>query len=102
MSSMNTQNQPTPNEQAPKNEAPLLSTPENASSLDTETSQPETPTSETVFSEQQTTSELVSKAQSFLESPDLKENNPESKMQYLVTKGLPEETADELQRAVSL
>lgn len=53
------------------------------------------------FSEQQPTSELVSKAQAFLESPELKENDSDSKTQFLVTKGIPAETADELQKAVS-
>ncbi|KAG8719578.1 hypothetical protein FRC08_002505 [Ceratobasidium sp. 394] len=54
-----------------------------------------------LFSEQQPTSELVSKAQAFLESPELKENDQESKTKYLVTKGLPEDTADELQKALA-
>lgn len=55
-----------------------------------------------LFAEQQTESELVSKAQSFLESPELKESDAKSKAQYLADKGIPVETIDELQKAVSL
>lgn len=54
-----------------------------------------------IFAEQQKKSELVSKAQSFLESPELKESDAKSKAQYLVDKGLPAETIDELQKAIS-
>lgn len=54
-----------------------------------------------IFSEQQTNSDLVSKAQAFLESPELKERDSESKTQFLVTKGIPAETADELQKSLA-
>ncbi|QRV91576.1 peroxisomal membrane anchor protein (Pex14) [Ceratobasidium sp. AG-Ba] len=58
-------------------------------------------TDKLTFSEQQPTSELVSKAQAFLESPELKGNDADSKTQFLVTKGIPAETADELQKALA-
>ncbi|KAF8609666.1 hypothetical protein BDV93DRAFT_518441, partial [Ceratobasidium sp. AG-I] len=54
-----------------------------------------------MFEEQEQGSELISKAQSFLESPELREKDLESKTQYLVTKGIPEETIDEIQKAIS-
>ncbi|CCO26838.1 Flavin-containing monooxygenase FMO GS-OX3 [Rhizoctonia solani AG-1 IB] len=54
-----------------------------------------------IFEEQQKSSELVSKAQSFLESPELKERDPKSKAQYLADKGLSGDTIDELQQALA-
>ncbi|KAG8762117.1 hypothetical protein FRC11_011090 [Ceratobasidium sp. 423] len=54
-----------------------------------------------IFEDQQNSSDLVSKAQSFLESPELKENDPKSKAQYLADKGLPADTIDELQQALA-
>ncbi|ELU43064.1 peroxisomal membrane anchor protein (Pex14p) conserved region domain-containing protein [Rhizoctonia solani AG-1 IA] len=51
------------------------------------------------FEEQQKSSDLVSKAQSFLESPELKESDSKSKAQYLADKGLSGDTIDELQQA---
>ncbi|GAB1518870.1 peroxisomal membrane anchor protein (Pex14) [Rhizoctonia solani] len=52
------------------------------------------------FEEQQKSSDLVSKAQSFLESPELKESDSKSKAQYLADKGLSGDTIDELQQAL--
>ncbi|CAE6488477.1 unnamed protein product [Rhizoctonia solani] len=54
-----------------------------------------------MFEDQQKSSDLVSKAQSFLESPELKENDSKSKTQYLVDKGLPADTIDEMQQALA-
>lgn len=53
-----------------------------------------------IFAEQKQGSELISKAQTFLESPELQEKDSESKTQYLATKGIPEDTVDEIQKAV--
>ncbi|CAE7090854.1 unnamed protein product [Rhizoctonia solani] len=54
-----------------------------------------------MFEDQQKSSELVSKAQSFLESPELKDSDQESKAQYLAGKGLSGDTIDELQQALA-
>ncbi|KAJ1311493.1 hypothetical protein OPQ81_009980 [Rhizoctonia solani] len=62
---------------------------------------PLTENEQKIFEDQQKSSDLVSKAQSFLESPELKESDSKSKAQYLVDKGLPEDTIDELQQALA-
>ncbi|CAE6462177.1 hypothetical protein ACGC1H_001712 [Rhizoctonia solani] len=54
-----------------------------------------------IFEDQQKSSELVSKAQSFLESSELQESDPKSKAQYLASKGLSGDTIDELQQALA-
>ncbi|QRW05646.1 hypothetical protein RhiLY_04645 [Ceratobasidium sp. AG-Ba] len=94
MSSMDTPASPqTTNEDAPL-ASPSRSVPENENGKSDGTDK-------LTFSEQQPTSELVSKAQAFLESPELKGNDADSKTQFLVTKGIPAETADELQKALA-
>lgn len=54
-----------------------------------------------MFEDQQNSSDLVSKAQSFLESSELRESNSKDKAQYLADKGLSEDTIDELQQALA-
>lgn len=101
MSSTDAQIEPTSNDQPPANgtavahptEQLLGDDPPNNYSVKFETD---------AFEEQQEGSKLISKAQSFLESPELQEKDSESKTQYLKTKGISEETVDELQQAVSL
>ncbi|KAG9128123.1 hypothetical protein FRC07_004739 [Ceratobasidium sp. 392] len=102
MSSPDTQSQPSPQEPVVKDNIPTLNLPEEPS-LDSAENKDDTSAGKSdsaLFFDQQSTSELISKAQSFLESSELKENNPENRTKYLVTKGIPEETADELQKAL--
>ncbi|KDN50234.1 hypothetical protein RSAG8_01570, partial [Rhizoctonia solani AG-8 WAC10335] len=54
-----------------------------------------------MFEDQQQSSELVSKAQSFLESSELKDSDPKSKAQYLAGKGFSGDTINELQQALA-
>ncbi|CAE6469609.1 unnamed protein product [Rhizoctonia solani] len=54
-----------------------------------------------MFEDQQQSSELVSKAQSFLESSELKDSDPKSKAQYLTGKGFSGDTINELQQALA-
>ncbi|KAH7345048.1 hypothetical protein B0J17DRAFT_638130 [Rhizoctonia solani] len=54
-----------------------------------------------MFEDQQGSSNLVSKAQSFLESSELKESDSKDKAQYLADKGLSGDTIDELQQALA-
>ncbi|KAG8743923.1 hypothetical protein FRC10_011109 [Ceratobasidium sp. 414] len=103
MSASDTQNQPSAVGPT-KNDAPTSSSPTHQPLPDSGEREDATlagKSDSSLFFEQQSTSELVSKAQVFLESPELKENDPEGKIKYLVTKGLPEETADELQKALA-
>ncbi|KAG8765313.1 hypothetical protein FRC12_007565 [Ceratobasidium sp. 428] len=103
MSISDTQNQPSL-EELVKSDTSTSGLPEHSSSLGSSenknTTSAEKPDS-VLFSEQQPASDLISKAQSFLESPELEENDPDSKTKYLVTKGLHEETADELQNSLA-